>query len=918
MTAAGEVPAAPPGPELQPPKTPRSFGGKSISRFNLFRDPDAPQSSPGSKSPYCHSQATQAQASEQHTPAQLQLQPPPLIPNLVLSANSKIDSTPSLLERRFFGGDLKPPPSPSARSFVSEPGSPLGSHFGTPLSRSASRTEREIDELAAQLDLELDEARRKKAEALQSCQEEDAARCADDVARLEAERELVIDEQRKFDLARLQAQPPSTPSSTKPKRVLEKLNLFSRSARKPSSSNLGQPPLTPLPPATPNSIAPSIFTPTPSIGGRSSLDDSPPFNPSHRMSFIQPHPDGDAPISAINGGERVSARWLAPLSSCDSACSLADPSSLDPSPLQRVTVRCMSSTLKLEVTTETTPEDILIAAAAQTQHDVDVETSVVIECYDALGLDRRMRRYEHVRDTMNSWDRDQDNSLLIVPCDTPGDDDSLELSAVPQTDEPAPGFTIYLYHSPRPGKWSKRYVTLLNTGQMFASKRADAQVGDKDSTSLCHLSDFDIYKPRESEVKRHLKPPKKICYAIKSQQKTVVFPNGENFVHFFCTDDAATAHKFFSHVHAWRSWYIVNKITHSRPVEVPPPLNLAMDIGPIQRIPDKSPRVSSGLTISTGTFIDEADFTKAIEESTRKLALEAELNKNKPRRRNESSASVSPSVKGDQATFSPTGLLGDAYEKRKEEAAAAGEAATDGAAVKKIEGPFTEGPSLLNSMGLSSPKSPEQPPVKSWFPSAAEHSARNRSASISKRPVTADPSTKSAHGKGQGPLLDFANNNFPEPPRIRDGPRHGPGSRQGHGLRPPPGSPLVTFATGGQQAQPASPGGRHRPPPAGGPMPPSGASSSRSRSHSIASANSGASRRHPISADEIPLASSQNRQPGPRSNRMPPHSPRDASSRSHEHRRPGPLLQERQERPKERPRERPQERRPGPLVNSAR
>lgn len=332
MTAADEVPAAPPGPELQPPKTPRSFGGKSISRFNLFRDPDAPQSSPGSKSPY--SQATQAQATqaqaqarEQHTPAQLQ--PPPLIPNLVLSGN-KNDSTPSLLERRFFGGDLKPPPSPSARSFVSEPGSPLGSHFGTPLSRTASRTEREIDELAAQLDLELDEARRRKAEALQSCQEEDAARCADDVARLEAERELVIDEQRKFDLARLQAQPPSTPSS-KPKRVLEKLNLFSRSARKPSSSNLGQPPLTPLPPATPNSVAPSIFTPTPSIGGRSSLDDSPPFNPSQRMSFIQPHPDGDAPISAINGGERVSARWLAPCPLCDSA-QLLTPLLLTPPP----------------------------------------------------------------------------------------------------------------------------------------------------------------------------------------------------------------------------------------------------------------------------------------------------------------------------------------------------------------------------------------------------------------------------------------------------------------------------------------------------------------------------------------------------------------------------------------------------------
>ncbi|KAL7945639.1 hypothetical protein V8C42DRAFT_62135 [Trichoderma barbatum] len=877
MAAADDVPAGPQAAD-QPPKTPRNrtFRGKSVSRFNLFRDTSADaQGSPGSKG--------------LNPPASISLSqaPPPPIPNFVLSANPKNDSSPSLLERRFFGGELKPPPSPSARSFISEPGSPFGSHFGTPLSRTASRTEREIDELAAQLDFEIEEAHRKKQEALQSHKEDDAARCEDDVARLEAERDLVIDEQRKFDLARLQAQPPATPSSTKPKRVLEKLNLFSRS-RKPSSSNLIQPPLTPLPPATPNSIAPSVFTPTPSVSRRSSLDDSPPLHPSQRMSFIRPHPDGDAPISAINGGER------------------------------RITVRCLSSTINLEVTAETTPEDILIATAAQTRHEIDVETSVVVECYDTLGLERRMRRYEHVRDTMNSWDRDQDNSLMVVASDAPGVDDSLELSSVPQTDEPAPGFTIQLYHSPRPGKWSKRFVTLLSTGQIFASKRADAQASDKDSTSLCHLSDFDIYKPKESEVKRHLKPPKKICYAIKSQQKTVVFPNGENFVHFFCTDDAAVAQRFFTQVHAWRSWYIVNKITHSRPIERSPPLDLSIESIRMPIIPEKSPRVSSGLTLSTGSFIDESDFTKAIEESTRKLALEAQLNKNKPRGRKASSASVAPSVKADKETFSPTGLLGEGYEKRKEEAATAGETTTDskGAILQKIEGPFIEGPSLLNSINLSSPKSPEQPPAKSWFPSAAEHSARNRPASISlRRPMTADPSTQSDHGKGPAPLLSFASN-FPEPPRPREGARHGPGGpRTGHGLRPPAGSPLVNFATGGQQGPPGSPGGRPGPPSAGGPLPPP---STRNRSRSIASASGGGSRRMP-GAEDLPPASSQNRTPGPRSSRMPPPpSPHGAAARDRDHRRPGPLLQERQERPKERPKERPQERRPGPLVNSAR
>ncbi|RFU75358.1 hypothetical protein TARUN_6875 [Trichoderma arundinaceum] len=875
--AAGPVQAplqAP--PEQPPPKTPRNrtFRGKSVSsRFNLFRDTDS-QSSPGSKSI----------AGARNPPASISLsQAPPLpsdvppIPNFVLSANPKNDSSPSLIERRFFGGELKPPPSPSARSFYSEPGSP----FGTPLSRTISRTEREIDELAAQLEFEIEEAHRKKEEAQQGCKEDEVARCVDDVARLEAERDLVIDEQRKFDLARLQAQP-TTPSG-KPKRVmLEKLNLFSRS-RKPSSSSFIQPPLTPLPPGTPSTIAPTVFTPTPSLSRRSSLDDSPPLHPSQRMSFIQPHPDGDAPISAINGGER------------------------------RITVRCLSSTINLEVTAETTPVDILIATAAQTRHDVDVEMSVVIECYDSIGLERRMRRYEHVRDTLNSWDRDQDNSLLVMPCDAPEENENLELSSVPRTDDPAPGFTIQLYHSSRPGKWNKRFITLLSTGQVFASKRSDAQASDKDSTSLCHLSDFDIYKPKESETRRHLKPPKKFCYAIKSQQKTVVFPNGENFVHFFCTDDAAVAQRFFDQVHAWRSWYIVNKITHSRVIERPAPLNLGLDTVRKPIVSEKSPRVSSGLALSTGSFIDEADFTKAIEESTRKLALEAQLNKTmSTRRRKASGASVTPSVRTGHE-FSPTGLLGEAYEKRKEEAAAETPSDASVTKVEKIEGPFIEGPSLLNSI-LSSPKSPVQPVAKSWFPSAAEHSARNRSTSISsRRPMTADPTTQSDHGKGAAPLLSFATN-FPEPPRPRDGPRHGPGSRAGHGLRPPAGSPLVNFATSGQQGPPGSPGGRPGPPPTGGPLPPPG---TRNRSRSIASANGGP-RRFPGAEDPPPGPMQQHRGPAPRSNRMPPPSPHDASARNRDHRRPGPLLQERQERPKERPRERPQERRPGPLVNHAR
>ncbi|RAL66553.1 hypothetical protein DID88_006243 [Monilinia fructigena] len=128
---------------------------------------------------------------------------------------------------------------------------------------------------------------------------------------------------------------------------------------------------------------------------------------------------------------------------------------------------------------------------------------------------------------------------------------------VPQTDAP-----ISASNAPErnPEKWNKRYITLLSSGQVFVSKKSGMGVSDKDSMTICHLSDFDIYTPTAHQVRKVLKPPRKNCSAIKSQQKTAMFLSTENFVHFFCTDDRTTANAWYSAVQTWRSWYLVNKM----------------------------------------------------------------------------------------------------------------------------------------------------------------------------------------------------------------------------------------------------------------------------------------------------------------------------------------------------------------------
>ncbi|KHO01474.1 uncharacterized protein MAM_00475 [Metarhizium album ARSEF 1941] len=602
----------------------------------------------------------------------------------------------------------------------------------------------------------------------------------DEVARLEAETDRILAEQRKLDVARLQAHQLVTPPPKPKRQLLDKLIFFSRSKRSAGGSQ----------PATPSTVVSAIFS-SPATS-HSSRDDSiateepaaTPGLPAPKMGFIEPGgkgivPQTDAPVSASNGGER------------------------------RITVRCLSTTVSLPVTADTSPVDILKATADRTTHDISPATCVIMECYSALGLERRLRRYERVRDVMNSWDRDQQHSLLVVKCESPNSDRDLDLEAVPRTEQPPQGFSMQMHYSSKPGKWIQRWVTLLENGQIYAAKSPNAKATDKDSTVLCHMTDFDIYSPKESQTRRALRPPHKFCYAIKSQQKTVVFANADNFVHYFSTDDARQAGRFSEKVHAWRSWYLVNRIVDPQKKRVPQIEspnrsfkcgNSSARASTISSKGDDEPLMNvNAFRMSQIVITPEETSTgrSASVKSKPSLHSSGPVRKNGP-------AGVELSNKA-EPEFAAGGLLGSAYDKLKQSDAAS---ATSGAA---SDGPFTEAPSLLNG-GISNSSSDASDKLKkqaraerkkvevaSWFPSAAEHSARIRSQSLhaqsspyqQRRPIAADirpmvPIIRRSE-KHPAPLLSFSKD-YPEPPRFREGPTS---------VRQLPGQPLISYATGG-------------------------------------------------------------------------------------------------------------------------
>ncbi|CAO1605908.1 hypothetical protein XANCAGTX0491_009413 [Xanthoria calcicola] len=234
-----------------------------------------------------------------------------------------------------------------------------------------------------------------------------------------------------------------------------------------------------------------------------------------------PIPHFDAPKSAVNSGERT------------------------------VRVRYRDFQVPVTVVPSTTPADVISSVSDKVATTIDQETSVMLESFKQLGLERPLRKYEHIRDVLNSWDNDSQNTLIIEHSLAGGQDDDLDVKHVPRKKPDDASF--YLYHSQRPGHWDKRVVMVRSDGQMLVAKSNGGE-----SSSICHLSDFDIYVPTAREVAKKIRPPKRICFAVKSQQKSNMFVSTANFVHFFASNDKRMAMSLYTAVQGWRSWYLVN------------------------------------------------------------------------------------------------------------------------------------------------------------------------------------------------------------------------------------------------------------------------------------------------------------------------------------------------------------------------
>lgn len=664
-----------------------------------------------------------------------------------------------------------------------------------------------------------------------------------------------------------EAPPPSTKMPSPPRQpqgpVREAFAFLSRGRKKSSTGGSPHATLTKRSRTLPASATTSTSTSSSTGTDVSDYRQSPVVDslPNMPRSSIEVH----NPAAKVSGA-RWAVDFVPPVPTAALACCANVA-------IQSVSVRCRGTAVPVQVTKETSTTDLLLACSqslAKLGWPINPDSCVVIEPCLRPGLERRLRQYELVWDVMSGWDHDSSNTLIILP-DSSDPDRELSLSSVPKTLEEPAGFVLPLYFLLRPGKWAQRYITLKENGQIFASKKQDWKSTDKDVARLCHLSDFDLYLPTESEMRRQLRPPKRYCYAVRSQEKATLFEDSTHYVHFFCTEDPNVARQFRSCVHGWRSWYLVNK-------------KLGLHEKKKLSSPTGRPRADSGY--KGRASVDQGLGGRAsVDQGSRARPLvDIPSTRSFPSSREGTPVDASPRSaippvpplpsslrENPAAVFAAGGLLGNGYEERKQQAARKDATTQRRGTVTSNDGPFVDGPNLLRNRAATAPTTDERPRTAGsdgsrrtksrpdspeqhagWFPSALQHSAEQRTtrpaAPLVRRPSTSShapsraPSTRqrqpplpthsphlhhpplpqqqhqqqqqqqpiyppSLPGGPPQPLIDLTPTFVEAPQWSRE--------NRGRGVRAPQGKPLVDLATGPPAAVGVSSGARaaHAPPP---------------------------------------------------------------------------------------------------------
>ncbi|KAG9305554.1 hypothetical protein G9A89_003617 [Geosiphon pyriformis] len=151
----------------------------------------------------------------------------------------------------------------------------------------------------------------------------------------------------------------------------------------------------------------------------------------------------------------------------------------------------------------------------------DGDEWTIFELVNEFGLERPIRDWEIVTTIIGSWEPKMSNALLLKKY---AYRNSLTVEGLSNGVPPMFGL---LHLEVKKNKWLKRYF-FLRDGGIYHCKDAKGA----DSTFLCSIFNYDVY----TLTRTIKKAPKPFVFALKSQDRVVMFENPEDYVHYLCAD----------------------------------------------------------------------------------------------------------------------------------------------------------------------------------------------------------------------------------------------------------------------------------------------------------------------------------------------------------------------------------------------
>lgn len=393
-----------------------------------------------------------------------------------------------------------------------------------------------------------------------------------------------------------------------------------------------------------------------------------------------------------------------------------------------VAIHFSGNIFHVAVAPDTWPRDIASATARLFPEMVEPAECVIVECCKDEGVQRCLRQYERIRDVMSTWGPDRDNLFIVLPCSPIQTLDHLKLASVLHLENPPPGFAFQLYHSTQPGNWNRSWVTLAETGLIFATNQPASQPLSRNTISLCHLSEYDIYNASK-KMEKQFQIPTRYCFVLRKQISREVIPKDGDPIHLFSSDIQQLAERFFELIQRWRSWYLVHgkgRYTFGGKATLPPPSPLSKHQDPLRLIPP--PQTGTpGLKAEPSDKLAQWGLFPGLKQprkpsgESRVEAGEPPNHKAKPikSRATAGSRERSPSVRN-QPNIS---VSEEDYQHISGSTASRQEATTlPGQPSNLLEASRESQPLSPTSL----PEKKEEKEIQSWFPSAVEHSARTR------------------------------------------------------------------------------------------------------------------------------------------------------------------------------------------------